>query len=298
MIAANQTEFLCGVVLSRTLRRYFSRLEYLPCSALHWPLGRPADGCLVGDLGPADHIILATTSRAMSLLRWNVRCRVSALIYEPPMIQARWYRLLRFLGPAAFHRVFTHSAPLAGAIGNGRLVAHGGTMVHERRADSPPKSGLVSIIASRHASLPGHKLRHRIVDWARSEALELATYGTGYRQLDDKWHGHAPYRYSVVIENSRCPGYFTEKIIDSFLAWSLPIYWGDPDITSVFLPEGMLVCDSEDQIKDRMRSLSAADFAERLPALEENQRRARAYAPSMFDRAARILAEEQAGVGS
>lgn len=165
-------------------------------------------------------------------------------------------------------------------------------MVRSRVDETPPKHGMVSIVASRHNSLPGHKMRHRIVAWSKTHAPHLETFGTGYRPLDDKWEGHAPFRYSIVIENSRSPGYFTEKIIDSFLGWSIPIYWGDPEIGRVFLPEGMIVCDSEDEVKERIVSLSVADFERRLPALQENQRRAREYAPLMDERAARLLAHE------
>lgn len=285
---------LCGVVQTHALRRYLGRLARLPFSALAWPLGGPSgEGC-IGDLSADDHVILTTTSRSMSALRWGVRCRVSALIYEPPLIQARWYRLLRLCGPLRFHRVFTHLPALAAAIPNGRLVPHGGSMVRHRAETPPPKTGLVSIVASRQNSLPGHRMRHRIVAWSRAHGAALETFGSGYRPLADKWDGHAPFRYSVVIENSRSPGYFTEKIVDSLLAWSVPVYWGDPEIERVFLPEGMIACDSEEEVRDRVAALSAADFEHRLPALAENQRRARLLATEMFARAAGVLADEHA----
>jgi hypothetical protein len=293
--AAATAPFRCGILPPRTLRRYLARLDRVPLAKLAWPLGGPpGDGC-IGDLSSADHVILTTTSRSMLALRWNVKCHVSALIFEPSTIQGRWYRLLRLIGPTCFHRVFTHHPGLAAAIANGRLVPHGGATISERADEPPPKRGLVSIIASRHASMPGHRLRHRIVAWSRTHRPDLEAFGTGYRPVDDKWEGHAPFHYSVVIENSRCPGYFTEKLLDSFLAWSLPIYWGDPEIERVFLPEGMLVCETEDQIQERLASLSAEEFERRLPALAENQRRARALAPGMGTHAATLLEQESHG---
>ena len=45
------------------------------------------------------------------------------------------------------------------------------------------------------------------------------------------------YNKSICIENSSCSNYFTEKIVDSILAWCLPIYWGCPNINE-FLPAG------------------------------------------------------------
>lgn len=293
--AVARAPFRCGILPPRTLRRYLARLDRIPLHHLGWPLGEsPGDGC-IGDLSARDHVILMATSRAMLTVRWYVKCRVSVMIFEPPTIQGRWYRLLRVIGPASFHRVFTHHPGLAAALGNGRLVPHGGATI-ETRADEPPaKRALAAIIASHHTSMPGHRLRHRVVEWSRTHRPDLEAFGTGYRPIDDKWEGHAPFAYSVVIENSRCPGYFTEKLLDSFLAWSLPIYWGDPRIESVFLPEGMLVCETEEQIQQRLASLSAEEFQRRLPALAENQRRARALAPGMGFHAATVLERESHG---
>lgn len=284
--------FHCGVLAPRTLRRYFARLGGVPLARLDWPLGeQPADGC-VGDLSPRDHVILATTSRSMLAMRWDVQCHVSALIFEPATIQGRWYRLLRFIGPTCFHRVFTHDPGLAAAITNGRLVPHGGATISARADEPPAKQRLVSIIASYHTSMPGHRLRHRIVEWSQTHRPDLEAFGTGYRPIEDKWEGHAPFHYSVVIENSRCPGYFTEKLLDSFLCWSLPVYWGDPLVTRAFDPEGMIVCETEEQIQERLASLSVEEFRRRLPALAENQRRARAYAANMAVHAATVLERE------
>lgn len=294
-LAAEPSPVRYGILPPRKLRRYFARLDRVPLGQLDWPFGgSPGEGC-IGDLSAGDHVILTTTSRSMLAVRWRVKCRVSAMIFEPSTIQGRWYRLLRVVGPASFHRVFTHHPGLAAAIANGRLVPHGGATI-ETRADEPPaKRALAAIIASHHTSMPGHRLRHRVVEWSRTHRPDLEAFGTGYRPIDDKWQGHAPFAYSVVIENSRCPGYFTEKLLDSFLCWSLPIYWGDPRIESVFLPEGMLVCETEEQIQERLASLSAEEFQRRLPALAENQRRARALAPGMGFHAATVLERESPG---
>ena len=51
-----------------------------------------------------------------------------------------------------------------------------------------------------------------------------------------KLRGLLEYEYSVVLENSQQKNYFTEKLADSFLSWTLPIYWGCPNIVD-FFPE-------------------------------------------------------------
>lgn len=38
------------------------------------------------------------------------------------------------------------------------------------------------------------------------------------------------YQFNIACENSRSPGYITEKLIDPLLVGSVPVYWGDPEI--------------------------------------------------------------------
>lgn len=55
-------------------------------------------------------------------------------------------------------------------------------------------------------------------------------------ELYDKWDGLADYRYTLAIENSAQPGYFSEKFCDAVLAGCMPIYWGCPNIHEFFPP--------------------------------------------------------------
>jgi len=57
--------------------------------------------------------------------------------------------------------------------------------------------------------------------------------GTGERYWRDAkrefFEAH-PHKFMMAYENSPWPGYCTEKLMDSFLYGSLPIYWGDPKV--------------------------------------------------------------------
>jgi FkbM family methyltransferase len=45
------------------------------------------------------------------------------------------------------------------------------------------------------------------------------------------------YRFCLACENSSHPNYFTEKLVDCFLALTFPIYWGCPNLSEFFPPE-------------------------------------------------------------
>ncbi|PAF43934.1 glycosyltransferase family 10 [Helicobacter sp. 11S02596-1] len=109
----------------------------------------------------------------------------------------------------------------------------------------PTKNRIISCIASQHkAMFPGHRDRREFVLWLKSQPIGkgIDFYGAGTpNELTNKVDGLAPYKYSIAIENSRTSHYFTEKIIDCFLAYTMPIYCGAPNIGEYF-PDGSYVC--------------------------------------------------------
>lgn len=58
------------------------------------------------------------------------------------------------------------------------------------------------------------------------------------------------YKFTIAFENSSYPGYISEKIIHTFQANSVPIYWGDPDITIDFNPESFINIHSFNTLKE------------------------------------------------
>ena len=57
---------------------------------------------------------------------------------------------------------------------------------------------------------PGHKIRHAMCERYKS----VDYYGTKFEYIPTKDMGMKHYMFSVAIENSSVPNYFTEKIID------------------------------------------------------------------------------------
>jgi hypothetical protein len=231
----------------------------------------------VGDLGHDDHLVAFMSSRLVTARLSGVRCRVSAWLREPPTVQGRFYRLMPLIA-GRFHRVLTHSRALVGRVPTARFVPHGGCWLRDRVDPGGPRSRRVSMIASARRSAPGHLLRHRIAAWSREQCPDLELLGRGYLPLDDKADGHAPYMYSVVIENSREPGYFTEKIIDSLMCGSVPIYWGAPDIGSYFDVRGIIQCASEADLRDAIIAATEGRRAPMTEAIAANRVRADHFA--------------------
>jgi hypothetical protein len=141
--------------------------------------------------------------------------------------------------------------------------------------DFPAKDANLSVICSDKATIDGHRRRLRFVE-GLIEHISMPRFGRGFNALSDKWDGLAPYRYSIAIENSQHDHYWTEKIADCFLAGTVPIYWGAPNIRDYFPAEAMIVLDTLDP-REAARIIKAEatkeGYEKRLPALREAKRR-------------------------
>ena len=79
-----------------------------------------------------------------------------------------------------------------------------------------------------------------------------------------------------MIENCKEDFYFTEKLIDSFVTGTLPIYWGCPSIDMFFDINGIIVLDDFNKLGDILDNIDQI-YSERLPYIERNFELAKKY---------------------
>lgn len=261
-------------------------LRALPLDRLSWPLGRPdrLRAGTVRDMAAGDHLI--TFPKTRLYLARPIAANLSLMIIEPDSVHRKHLRLAR-LFQGRFHRIFTKNAELLAHLPNARKLIHGTTMIDAPETLDTVKTADCSLIASARGHLAGHKLRHAMVAHIRARALDIEIMGRGYRAFGPKAEGLAPYRYSIVIENSVEPSYFTEKIVDACLCRTVPIYWGAPDITKYFNPEGVIACADFAGLCAALDQISPQDYARRSAAISDNYSRALDYA-DLEGRAARL----------
>jgi len=109
----------------------------------------------------------------------------------------------------------------------------------------PSKSKKVSCVMSAKHSHRSNYIRRLL---AGNSLIDLygrghdaKHYGKNYKgplnyDGNCKFRGLLDYEYSIALENSQQNNYFTEKLADAYLSWSVPIYWGCPNIAN-FFPE-------------------------------------------------------------
>jgi len=63
---------------------------------------------------------------------------------------------------------------------------------------------------------------------------ELGNYHNDKKKDTSKYDGLINYKYSICIENIRRKNYFSEKFTDAILCFTIPIYFGCPNISDFF----------------------------------------------------------------
>lgn len=137
----------------------------------------------------------------------------------------------------------------------------------------PEKHDGIVWITSSLQTLPGHRKRYGFYRYlAGLRWPELTVCGRGISPVHDKWDLLAGSRYAVAVENHRGPHYWTEKIADCWLAYSLPFYSGCTNLEEYFPSEAFIRIDMDDYAGAAAiirRYVDDGEYEKRLPAIRE-----------------------------
>jgi hypothetical protein len=100
--------------------------------------------------------------------------------------------------------------------------------------------------------------------------------GEGFEKISDPLE---QYRYNIAIENNISPYYFTEKILNCFASFTVPIYIGATKINDFFNPNGIIqVKSTQENVIDKIvSSCDETDYLRRIPALIDNFSKVKEY---------------------
>jgi len=163
--------------------------------------------------------------------------RKVAWILEPKAIHPHVYEWIE-KNNRLFDYVLTFDKDLIAKGQNYLYYPHGRCWIDKDFYLQVPKKR-VSIIASGKDFAPGHKLRHEVINQL-AKKHNIDVYGYGYKPVENKIEAMAGYAFSITIENSIQPGYWTEKIVDCFKAGCIPLFWGDKSVEEHFSKDGIV----------------------------------------------------------
>ncbi len=129
-------------------------------------------------------------------------------------------------------------------------------------------------ITSNKNNLPGQKARMNFKDYLLAKGFDFKLYGAGFRPIVNKFDGLFPCKYALAIENYSVEHYWTEKLADSFLSWSLPFYWGASNLEDYFPSRSFIRIDvhkPEEALKIIQQSIENKEWEKRIDAIEESR---------------------------
>lgn len=212
-------------------------------------------------------------------MKTDVTCRcprenVWAIMQEPYMKGHSDWMAERH---EAFNKIFTNYIP----VNNPKyIISHPADPWHVNKTfdelttiTMPAKNKIISWIAGNPTDLPGHFKRSEFLNFVRKDTtLDIDYYGRAIRFIEDKWDGLAPYKYSIVLQNSSSADYWTDMVADSFLSWTVPIYYGCTNLEAYFPKESFIRIDIEQperSLEIIKKTIRDDNWEKRLPALAE-----------------------------
>lgn len=84
-------------------------------------------------------------------------------------------------------------------------------------------------------------------------------FNTTGRRVPDKLSFLRGFRFNLAFENTRSPGYVTEKLVEPLLVGCIPIYWGAPDVHEAFNPGCMIDVSAYPTLEDAVEGVLRVD---------------------------------------
>lgn len=114
--------------------------------------------------------------------------------------------------------------------------------------------------------LAENKINHFNINWYRSPP-----------RVPTKEQFFNKAKFNIATENQIMTNMFTEKLIDCFKTYTVPIYYGCTNIEKYFNTKGMILFNTFEQLESILNNLDPTIYDEMLPYMEENYQLAKPY---------------------
>jgi len=104
-------------------------------------------------------------------------------------------------------------------------------------------------VTSNQSSSKGHAARMNYLNKIK-ELPFVHLYGRGINPIESKWEVLKNSKYAIAYENFQNDYYWTEKIVDCYLSYSMPIYFGCNLIDNFFPKNSYIQLDPKDKHSD------------------------------------------------
>ncbi|MHB1105107.1 MAG: glycosyltransferase family 10 domain-containing protein [Lutibacter sp.] len=118
--------------------------------------------------------------------------------------------------------------------------------LHNLKVERLFKENKIVWVTSNQSSTKGHITRMQFLNRVKGLPF-VELYGRGINPIDDKWKVLKNSKYAIAYENFQNDYYWTEKIIDCYLSFTMPIYFGCNSIENFFPKNSYIQLDPHDK---------------------------------------------------
>jgi len=138
------------------------------------------------------------------------------------------------------------------------------------KAENLDKANNIVWITSNQRSSKGHKKRMEFLESIQNLPF-INLYGRGINPIKDKWDVLSKAKYAIAYENFQSDYYWTEKIMDCFLSYTMPLYFGCSGIENFFPKDCFIQIDPNDKHIDLFLKeiVTSNKWEENLNAISE-----------------------------
>lgn len=189
-----------------------------------------------------------------------------------------------------FSCILSWGADILSKCENSILFPFGTTFLHKndvyKSISAMEKKFELSFLCGSKQIIEGHFLRHKIFNKKNEiKSIPLKWY---YTYDGSKEVCFETSMFHLSIENSKNINFFTEKIVDSFITKTIPIYWGCTNISEFFDSRGFFTFNTEEEFFNIVNNLTEEDYLSRKEYIERNYQLA-IYWAEYFNRLETIL---------
>lgn len=204
----------------------------------------------------------------------NKRGKVKiAWVFEPEEINPITYHHMRH-NWREFDYIFTWDKELCRIDSRFIFVPYGSAYINVPYYEIYEKTKNVSIVASAKRFMPGHNMRHAVIERYKGR---MDLYGRGYNPIDNLLDAFKDYRFTIVIENTNKDCNLTEKFVSPVLCGTVPIFWGCPSAGEIFDSRGFISFTKIEELEKILPTLTEEKYQEMLPYVQANFETAKKY---------------------
>jgi hypothetical protein len=199
---------------------------------------------------------------------------------EPPEILDLSTYVLR--NQDLFDYVLTHNQEVIDKCDKALLFPFGSTWIREYNFSK--KEFEVSTLVGFKLLTEGHRLRQKL--WYKQDRIVvpkkffMSNHNNGLENFNNNpilGNDKNPLfdsQFHIVVENVSRKNWFTEKLIDTLITKTVPIYYGCPNIGDWFDTRGFFMVNNLEDIVQTCNSLTSDTYERMIPYVEENYKRA------------------------